>query len=345
VPTVFVSDSFTEASDVSLTAHLPEIGGAWLSHPGFGTNQTVLASDGRVRGNSTSLTSVQLNSATPPSHNFVLRGVSRRTSSLNGYSGYAFRFNAVERLGYAFFFLNSTTNWVLRKYTGPSTFEDLASGLGFGSNSTDYSVLIEVDDARIRVWINGVSVIDHTDTSPILSAGLVGIYNRQNGLIDNFVAEIPDPPPAQLSQSLIEVILAASVDGQLSQALIEVVLRDTTLTTDANVALTGQALLDLGIVLDGQAQVGATVEADLTLGTPIGTGLLEIGVTADPADLRAPAGLRGDFDVSMLGEASLMLGTEINLVGDGARIAASASARLRVGPETARNTGSFFLLF
>ena len=45
--TAFLNDTFTEASNTTLTSHTPETGGAWALQSGFATAMTVVGADDR----------------------------------------------------------------------------------------------------------------------------------------------------------------------------------------------------------------------------------------------------------------------------------------------------------
>lgn len=74
----FLSDTFTETSDTALGSHTPEVGGTWTVFAGA---MTVIGSEDRVRGNSSSTSGVAYNSASPASDQYDVEAVVRRTTS------------------------------------------------------------------------------------------------------------------------------------------------------------------------------------------------------------------------------------------------------------------------
>ena len=368
--TNFIADSFSEAADAALSAHVPEIGGAWAAYgsPYSGT-ASVIAAEGRVAGASSSSSALYTNAAPPPSADYLVEAVVRFTSSTGKRVGIAARYSTSgTENGYLVYFDGSY--WVLRKVVaGVST--DLGSYYGSSSLNTDYVLRFEVFATTLTVSIDGVARIVASDVS-ITAAGRVGVLLRSGGRLDSLTVQMLDAqparlaqmaveaaiapePPARLTQSLAEVLSQALVPSRLAQiavetlvlpfaparlgqAAVEVLWRDPRLATDMAPRLSGVARLDLGIAM------GSEIRGELH-----GTARLELGSELVPtpgtvtarlaASLKTDARLRADVAIPLTGSAELRLGEELRASG---RLTLIARGRLAGDTPT---SSAIWLLF
>jgi len=74
----FLTDTFTETSDTALGSHTPDVGGTWTVFAGA---MTVIGSEDRARGDSSSSSGAAYNSASPASDEYDVEAIVRRTTS------------------------------------------------------------------------------------------------------------------------------------------------------------------------------------------------------------------------------------------------------------------------
>ena len=204
--TLFLADSFTETADTALTAHLPETGGDWVAYGSpYSATASVVASEGRVAGSSSSATALYTNAVTPPSADYLVEAVVRFTSSTGKRVGLAARYSASgAENGYLVFF--DGNYWVLRKVVA-GVAKDLGSHYGSASLNTDYVLRFEVFATTLTVSIDGVARLvasDDTFTAP----GRVGVLVRSGGRIDSLTVTTLDSQPARLAQLAVEAVMA-----------------------------------------------------------------------------------------------------------------------------------------
>jgi hypothetical protein len=187
----FLNDTFTEGSDTALASHTADSGGAWAQHPNFTTNtMTVVASEDRVKGNSTSGTAFYYNNETPGSAEYDVEATFRVTTAGDSQShpGLLARLATGASTFYQMYYAGDGT-------PGPVQLQKVVAGVATTlataaftpATNTDYQFKLEIRDAAKKVYIDGVEVISSADNA-ITDAGFVGIRSRANGRIDNLTA-------------------------------------------------------------------------------------------------------------------------------------------------------------
>lgn len=174
-----VRDTFTEGADTNLTAHTPEVGGAWSSAMTF----TVNAANDYVKINSGQ--EFAWNAATPPSADYraSATGQTVGTGSTDRF-GIAFRGD-----GGNFATTGTDTYYTYARGDGVQQLFKQVNGVittlgtdytipGF-SASTNYKVEGGAVGTAITGYLNDVSVITATDSAHS-GAGQIGIYERNN---------------------------------------------------------------------------------------------------------------------------------------------------------------------
>lgn len=190
--TAFLNDTFTEASDLALTSHTPELGGAWLAHPTFANGMTVIAADGAVAGASGS-TSIYYNATTPPGADYKVDAVLRWTAAgAGGRPGILLRCSPTASTFYQVYFDGSV--WSLGKQVAGAGSELAASGTPSTAANTDHTVSLTVTtvgaNVTLQLVINGIVFGLVTDTSsPILAAGHVAVRGQTQARIRSLTAD------------------------------------------------------------------------------------------------------------------------------------------------------------
>lgn len=187
---LIVNDTFTESVDTALGSHTPDKGGAYVQHPASAQGMTVIAAEGRCRGNSTTATSFFYNDVVPSSAEYTVEATIRVTSTSGSYPGLAARMNTSGTLtAYIAFYDPALTRLDLQKVVG-GTPTSLGTYTVTLSPDTDYALKLEAMNAAKKVFLNGVERISHPDNT-ITDTGKPGLRARQNGRVDNFTVNDP----------------------------------------------------------------------------------------------------------------------------------------------------------
>lgn len=183
----FLSDTFTEASNAALTAHAPEVGGAWVAHANFPTAMSVIAAEDRLAG--TSGTSIHYNNVTPPSADYEITAVVRASAGdSSGRPGILARCDPSASTFYQLYFTGS--DWSLAKQVAGVNTPIWNTTTPSLALNVDHTLSLKVQGSSITATINGVQA-NFTDSS-ITSAGYVAVRSAENGRIDNLVAAAID---------------------------------------------------------------------------------------------------------------------------------------------------------
>lgn len=189
---VFVQDTFTEASDVSLASHTGEIGASWTLHPQtLSGDLRIDAATDRVYSNYFA-TTVFYASGVPAIADVTIE-YDMTVVSQSGNNGVAAR---IDTTGYTMYFVRynyAGDEWQLyEQIDGVATLLDLASeALTVGQT---YAVEFICTDASKELWVDGILKCSHSATNDITAAGRVGVRGFNVGSssvgihIDNFVA-------------------------------------------------------------------------------------------------------------------------------------------------------------
>lgn len=311
--TVFISDTFTEASDVDLAAHTPDVGGAWSEHPSYTTNGTVVASEDRFRGNSSTATSLYLNATTPPSANYEVQWVARQTTVGTGSRcGAAARYDASANSGYLVYY--DGTEWQLVSAVA-GVFTVLATWNGSETANTDYAIRWYISGEMHEITFDGTLRMSARSAAH-LSAGRIGVLCRLNGRVDNFIAQTLDPVTLRLAQTSVEVFSTPTPDLRLAQSVVEVFSRTA---SDLRLAQTVVEVFSQNIETIPLGPAAATLSA----GMDVDSFTYTIGVSGS-------AGLSAGLDVTLSeavvfgGAATLSAGMSV-VLDQGIALSASAS--------------------
>jgi hypothetical protein len=189
----FASDSFTEASDVNLIDHTPNLGGPYVEHPHAnygGVNLKLDAASGKAYGSATDLLYF---TATPPSADYYVQADFYHVSTIAVNIAVAGRVDTTNDTSYIARLADGTT-WQMRKIVvgvattlGTSTNQIPSIG-NFGTGR------LIMTGNQISFTVNGITEIGPITDNDITAAGKVGI--RSTGVssastgmhIDNFSA-------------------------------------------------------------------------------------------------------------------------------------------------------------
>ena len=218
--TIYIQDTFTEGSDVELSLHTPDIGGAWSKHPSFATSATVVASEDRLRGDSSTASSLYTNATAPATNDYKIEWTARQTTVGTGSrAGAVGRYNATTNDGYNVYY--DGTQWILVSVVS-GTATELAAWNGSETVNTDYAIRWTMLGGLHEVFFDGVRRISTTDNT-FLSAGRAGILCRLNGRVDNFTVSSLDAGNARVEQVAVRVISTNKLNVIVEQVPIRVV--------------------------------------------------------------------------------------------------------------------------
>ncbi len=218
--TIYIQDTFTEGSDVELSLHTPDIGGAWSKHPSFSTSATVVASEDRLRGDSSTASSLYINATAPATDDYKIEWTARQTTVGTGSrAGAVGRYNATTNNGYNVYY--DGTQWILVSVVS-GTATELAAWDGSETVNTDYAIRWTMLAGVHEVFFDGVLRIRVTDTT-FLSAGRSGILCRLNGRIDNFTVSSLDVGNARSEQQPTRVVSTTDPKARAEQVAVRVI--------------------------------------------------------------------------------------------------------------------------
>jgi hypothetical protein len=173
----FILDTFTDANDTLLTAHTGERGASWAPHPAAAGTFAITAN----RARSTGATGSVIASGVPPTPDYAVSVSYYVADQVSNNAAVLIRLDATALTGYMAR-LSSTSRWQLHRYSaGSATLldEEVASV----TNGTTYILRVAAVGARISVAIDGATIIDITDASPVTPAGRVGL--RDTGSVSS----------------------------------------------------------------------------------------------------------------------------------------------------------------
>jgi hypothetical protein len=192
--TVFVSDTFTEVSDVLLSAHIGELGATWTKNGAatYGAIFNLLAATDRIFpiSNPTAFYA----SGSPPSADYSVQCDIFVASDMSANIGPCIRMDTTADTMYQIRY-NSGTTWELRRLVA-----GVAATIGTSTNQlisvgNSKTVKIVVSGTSLSVYINGVLEIGPVTDANISAAGKAGV--RAAGTVtgstgyhlDNFIAQ------------------------------------------------------------------------------------------------------------------------------------------------------------
>jgi len=186
-----VSDTFTEAADLALGSHTPEIGGTWVQHPNSTQGMTVNASAGKVQGNNASSTSLFYNSQTPGTADYKVEAVISPVSSPN-LAGVLARVSTSAQTYYQAFLptLVSGSITLQRVVAGSSVSLGVwpdSGDLPGWLNGIGYTINLSVSGSVIVLSVDGTARISANDNAgAITDLGYGGIRGRLGVRHDGF---------------------------------------------------------------------------------------------------------------------------------------------------------------
>lgn len=185
-PAQWLQDNFSETSTVALTAHNPDIGGAWTMANINGQIFSINGGKGSVINSNTD-GDIAINSATPQDTDYSISvtGVLNNTlfDRLFGVCG---RFDAAKKIGYCAY-LKADGKFVLAKYTGSSTIYGTALSTKTlnVAQAEMYTIKLTFSGTSIQAEITGIDSISADDST--YSSGKAGIILRRN---NSFIKKI-----------------------------------------------------------------------------------------------------------------------------------------------------------
>ena len=168
----FATDTFTEASDLTLASHTPEVGGTIVSHPdaSYTSTATIDAATDRIFPNGTA---AYYYSASPPSADYYVQADFFAAAITSVNAAICGRMDTTANTMYIIR-LNNGTSWELRKIVAGTATTIGSSTNQLPTNGTSKTVKLIMSGTSISVLVNGVTEISVTD-SAISAAGKAGV--------------------------------------------------------------------------------------------------------------------------------------------------------------------------
>lgn len=178
----FETDTFTEASDLTLASHVPNDGGSWTKHGSFSGTATVVAAEGRVRGDSTTNLAYYYHSGVPLSADYDVEAICRfSVADATGNPGVCSRIDTTT--GTLYEWVMGAFSFLLRRLVAGAATQ--IGSYGVPVINTDYVLKLSTSGTTIKAYLDGVERISVTD-SAISAAGKAGIRLRQNSRMDSY---------------------------------------------------------------------------------------------------------------------------------------------------------------
>lgn len=201
-----LSDTFTDTAGTLLSAHTPDIGGAWtasgkfLAASGTTTPTCSIDASGHLIGSAAGANQLYMNAVTPDSPDVIITVVWRAaalttTSSLWGVAA---------RVGgtvgtpgdryYARYSGNSTAGsrkWDIGKYIGTSS--TLLASFAEQPTAAEHTIVFQISGTTLTLTVDGVQKISTTDAT-ITTTGLIGTIGSAgtaSAYMDNLTAVTP----------------------------------------------------------------------------------------------------------------------------------------------------------
>lgn len=171
---LFAYDSFSDADGTSLAAHLASDAGAWVRHSASAAGIAVINGD-RVANENSAGTRIYYHSTVPPSADMdVSADFVCVTDDDSSIPGLAARISAAESTLYFARYVTNGNLWQLyRQVSGTGT--QLGSSVSQAlTPDSSYRTTLSVIGSRIRLIVDGVIIIQATDTN-ITAAGFAGL--------------------------------------------------------------------------------------------------------------------------------------------------------------------------
>lgn len=171
----FLKDTFTDADNTALTAHVGEVGAGWTIHPSYTPNYTIL--NGRVY-NPNAATAVYA-SGVPGTVEYDVEGTLFFHTTGNQFQGIVGRFSTTANTYYTVRWSTWGTTkspifgWeLIKSVAGTQTI--LAQSAFTATAGATYTVRLSIRDAAKKVFIDGAEIISNTDNA-ITEAGRAGL--------------------------------------------------------------------------------------------------------------------------------------------------------------------------
>jgi hypothetical protein len=184
----FVSDTMTDTNGTALASHVGEIGATWAVHQSATGTATIQGN--RLRYGNNNNTGRWYASGVPATSEYDVEADFYCVNAAASNAGILGRADTASDTYYYARFV-AGEGWRLYKFVSgtPSLLDSVSATL---TNSTNYSVKLEIRNATKRLYVNGVLTLSSADNA-ITATGRAGIRfvasSTLNGLeIDNFVA-------------------------------------------------------------------------------------------------------------------------------------------------------------
>ncbi len=197
MPTPFVLDEFVDTAGINLSAHTPDIGGAWIQQFAGICEFITSPTNGIQFRVGSSSAAVYTNAATPFSPDYDVYLLNILTNPVAGASLAAIaRYIDNDNYYVAYYIYDAFGCFIFKVFGGVAT--NLGSvSVSIGSN---YNMKFSVVGSTLNLYIDtgsGYTLVLTVSDSDLTAAGKVGLVmtTDNSGYIDRFQAEGDAPPP------------------------------------------------------------------------------------------------------------------------------------------------------
>lgn len=197
----FVNDTFDDVAGVLLQNHVGEVGADWDKHPSYAGGGNVSISSGKRAYGTLPAPTAYFASGLPLSADYLVQAILRWLGSVTQDGGIMARVSTSANTHYLAWYNSGqfspfVAQWELWRFlAGSGTL--LGTFLQTLSSDTPYKLGLRIVGADIRLFVDDVQRIQHTDATPITAAGRPGLRFFNIGIsssdivglhLDNFLA-------------------------------------------------------------------------------------------------------------------------------------------------------------
>ena len=185
----FLLDTFDEATLTELSAHTPNVGGAWHRQVAISTSfGRVTAGTGLFISDGSVSDSAYYNDAAPPNAEYYVEATINITNN-DGSTAYLMgRLDSSAFTSYMVQLYPPNGNIVLTKVVAGSATTLQIQNVGI-TNGIDYLVRLEIKNATKKVFLNGTEILSDTDNA-ITATGFAGAWASFSGTFKDITADV-----------------------------------------------------------------------------------------------------------------------------------------------------------
>lgn len=334
----FLTDTFTETSDTALGSHTPDVGGTWTVFAGA---MTVIGSEDRARGDSSSSTGSAYNSASPASDEYDVEAIVRRTTSdANPLCGIYVRYDPAGP-HYVQMYMSQPDSLLVMQEVQSGAVSESSTYSKTWTADTNYTFKIEARNGSngVKGYLDGTQRVQIT-WSGGSTAGKAGIRARLYGRVDSLVAtDYSAGVTATVSGTLDALTLSSSatiangVGASLTGTLAAVTLSSSATVANGVGATLSATLAALQASSEAAVVDGAGGSLTVTLADAVMSSTAVVGTLPVTADLTGTLGA-----LTLSSSATVANGVGATLAGTLGALTLSSTATVTTPGDAATAT-------